>query len=138
MLVPEHLRHGSGSVTTPEDPEDMWHAYNLLAEGDTLKSTTIRKVTTESATGSTGSNRIRTTLTVRVEDIDFDTQACMLRVKGRNIQENQYVKMGAYHTLDLELNRKFTLSKACWDSIALEKNCYAPVKLIRNTQNASI
>ncbi|GIY26527.1 protein pelota [Caerostris darwini] len=122
-LVHKYLeRDGSGSVTLiPEDPEDMWHAYNLLAEGDTLKSTTIRKVTTESATGSTGSNRIRTTLTVRVEDIDFDTQACMLRVKGRNIQENQYVKMGAYHTLDLELNRKFTLSKACWDSIALER-----------------
>lgn len=53
----------------------------------------FRKVTTESSTGSTGSNRIRTTLTIRVEDVDFDTQACMLRVKGRNIQENQYVKV---------------------------------------------
>lgn len=29
--------------------------------------------------------------------------------------------MGAYHTLDLELNRKFTLQKALWDSIALER-----------------
>lgn len=27
--------------------------------------------------------------------------------------------MGAYHTLDLELNRKFTLTKDEWDSIAL-------------------
>ncbi|KAF8766872.1 Protein pelota like protein [Argiope bruennichi] len=115
-------KDGSGSITLiPEESEDMWHAYNLVAEGDTLKCSTIRKVTTESATGSTGSNRVRTTLTIRVEDIDFDTQACMLRVKGRNIQENQYVKMGAYHTLDLELNRKFTLSKSCWDSIALER-----------------
>lgn len=115
-------KDGSGSVTLiPEEPEDMWHTYNLVTEGDTLKSTTIRKVTVESATGSTSSNRIRTTLTIRVEDIDFDTQACMLRVKGRNIQENQYVKMGAYHTLDLELNRKFTLSKPCWDTIALER-----------------
>ncbi|XP_042901330.1 protein pelota [Parasteatoda tepidariorum] len=115
-------RDGSGSVTLmPEEAEDMWHAYNLIAEGDNLKSTTIRKVTTESATGSTGSNRIRTTLTIRVEDVDFDTQACMLRVKGRNIQENQFVKMGAYHTIDLELNRKFTLAKSCWDSVALER-----------------
>lgn len=52
-----------------------------------------RKVTTESATGSTGSNRVRTTLTIKIEGIEFDTQACMLRVKGRNIQENQYVKV---------------------------------------------
>ncbi|XP_054712232.1 protein pelota-like [Uloborus diversus] len=115
-------KDGSGSVTLmPEEAEDMWHAYNLIAVGDSLRSTTIRKVTTESATGSTGSNRVRTMLTISVEDIDFDTQGCMLRVKGRNIQENQYVKMGAYHTLDLELNRKFTLLKAHWDTIALER-----------------
>lgn len=29
--------------------------------------------------------------------------------------------MGAYHTLDLELNRKFTLTKSCWDTIHLER-----------------
>lgn len=45
----------------------------------------------------------------------------MLRLKGRNIVENQYVKMGAYHTLDLELNRKFILQKVLWDSVALER-----------------
>uniref|UniRef100_A0A2I9LPF4 Protein pelota homolog n=1 Tax=Centruroides hentzi TaxID=88313 RepID=A0A2I9LPF4_9SCOR len=115
-------KDGSGHVTlVAEEPEDMWHAYNLVAEGDSLRASTIRKVTTESATGSTGSNRVRTTLTIAIENIDFDTQACVLRVKGRNIVENQYVKMGAYHTLDLELNRKFTLAKSCWDSIALDR-----------------
>lgn len=29
--------------------------------------------------------------------------------------------MGAYHTLDLELNRKFTLTKREWDIISLER-----------------
>lgn len=29
--------------------------------------------------------------------------------------------MGAYHTLDLELNRKFELAKRVWDTIALER-----------------
>lgn len=29
--------------------------------------------------------------------------------------------MGAYHTLDLELNRKFSLMKHEWDSVALER-----------------
>ena len=52
-----------------------------------------RKVQTESATGSTSSSKVRTMLTIAVEAIDFDTQACVLRVKGRNIQENQYVKV---------------------------------------------
>lgn len=30
-------------------------------------------------------------------------------------------QMGAYHTIDLELNRKFTLIKEYWDIIALER-----------------
>ena len=31
------------------------------------------------------------------------------------------LQMGAYHTIDLEMNRKFTLGKSEWDSIALER-----------------
>lgn len=48
---------------------------------------------TESATGSVSVNKVRTTLTIKIEAIDFDTQGCVLRLKGRNIQENQYVKV---------------------------------------------
>lgn len=80
-------------VLMPEEPEDMWHAYNVISEGDYVRSTTIRKVQSETATGSSSSSRIRTTLTISVESIDFDTQACVLRLKGRNVEENQYVKV---------------------------------------------
>ena len=45
----------------------------------------------------------------------------MLRLKGRNIEENPHVKMGASHTIELELNRKFELRKALWDSIHLDR-----------------
>ncbi|XP_041977846.1 protein pelota [Aricia agestis] len=115
-------KDGSGCIALiPEESEDMWHAYNLIAEGDSVTASTVRKVQTESSTGSSTSSRVRTTLTITVETIDFDTQACVLRLKGRNIVENQYVKMGAYHTLDLELNRKFVLKKLLWDSVALER-----------------
>lgn len=76
-----------------EEPEDMWHAYNLIAEGDAVTASTVRKVQTESATGSSTSNRVRTTLTISVKSIDFDTLACVLRLNGRNIVENQYVKV---------------------------------------------
>ncbi|XP_063077321.1 protein pelota homolog [Engraulis encrasicolus] len=115
-------KDNAGQVTLiPEEAEDMWHTYNLVQVGDSLRASTIRKVTTESSTGSVGSSRVRTTLTVCVETIDFDSQACQLRVKGTNLEENQYVKMGAYHTIELELNRKFTLAKKIWDSIVLDR-----------------
>ncbi|CAM9139285.1 unnamed protein product [Lampetra planeri] len=122
LLHKDIEKDNAGQVTLmPEEAEDMWHTYNLLQVGDSLRASTIRKVQTESTTGSVGSSRVRTTLTVCVETIDFDSQACQLRVKGTNIQENQYVKMGAYHTIELELNRKFTLAKKSWDSVVLDR-----------------
>lgn len=122
LIYKEIDKDSRGSVTLiPEEPEDMWHAYNIISEGDSLKASTFRKVQTESSTGSSSSSRVRTMLTLAVEAIDFDTQGCLLRVKGRNIQENEYVKMGAYHTIDLELNRKFSLGKHLWDSVTLER-----------------
>jgi len=36
---------------------------------------------------------VRTVLTISVETTEFDTAACELRLKGRNIQENQFVKV---------------------------------------------
>ena len=99
----------------------MWHVYNLIAVGDSIRASTFRKVTTEGNTGSRQSQKIRLTLTIKIEDIDFDTQACLLRIKGRNTEENDHVKMGAYHTIDLEAHRKFTLTKIEWDTVSLER-----------------
>jgi protein pelota len=53
------------------------------------------QVQNETATGSSSSSRVRTTLTIKVETIDYDTQACMLRLKGRNVEENQFVKVSS-------------------------------------------
>lgn len=70
-------RDGAGSVTlVPEESEDMWHAFNLIQEGDAVRASTVRKVVNESATGSRTADKVRTTLTVQVENIDFDTQVC--------------------------------------------------------------
>jgi protein pelota len=62
---------------------------------------------------------VHTTLTIRVTALDFDSKASSLQVKGKTVATNAYVPQGSFHTLDLELNRKFTLSKADgWDSVA--------------------
>ncbi|XP_005872688.2 PREDICTED: LOW QUALITY PROTEIN: protein pelota homolog [Myotis brandtii] len=122
LLRKDIEKDNAGQVTlVPEEPEDMWHTYNLVQVGDSLRASTIRKVQTESSTGSVGSSRVRTTLTLCVEAIDFDSQACQLRVRGTNLQENEYVKMGAYHTIELEPNRQFTLAKKQWDSVVLAR-----------------
>lgn len=131
QLYRQFEKKGKGHIgLVPEEAEDMWHAYNLVQAHDIIRSTTIRKVQSESATGSTSSSKVRTTLTIQVEGTEFDTQACVLRVKGRNVEENQYVKMGQYHTIDLELNRKFVLTKEEWDIVSIERieNACDPTK----------
>ena len=35
--------------------------------------------------------------------------------------ENEHVKLGAYHTLEIELQRPFTLYKQAWDLLDLER-----------------
>ncbi|KAA8565870.1 hypothetical protein EYC84_009686 [Monilinia fructicola] len=112
----------SGTVTLlPEEPEDMWHAYNLIAPTDTLRARAIRRVYTESLSGKQSSVRIQTMLTIVVTSTDFDPQAGQLHVSGRVCEENEFVNVGQYHTLDLELKRGFTLEKhEGWDSVALD------------------
>ncbi|KAL8825782.1 MAG: hypothetical protein Q9191_004203 [Dirinaria sp. TL-2023a] len=125
-------RDGSGTITLcPEEQEDMWFTYNLIRPTDTLRASALRRVTTESSTGSTSSTRIHTTLTIRVTGLDFDPQSAQLHVSGRIAEETKYTKVGQYHTLDLELHRNFTLEKAeGWDSVArnLVKEACNPVK----------
>lgn len=60
-------------------------------------------------------------LKIRVERIEFDSEQCSLRLNGRNVSENEHVKMGQYHTLDIEREHPFSLEKECWDSVYLQQ-----------------
>ncbi|KAI3649032.1 hypothetical protein MP228_006886 [Amoeboaphelidium protococcarum] len=112
-------------ILYPEESEDMWHAYNLILPGDQLKATTIRRIQTSTSTGSSESFRQRINLRITVETLDYDpspqTGEASIRINGRVCEENEYVKMGAYHTIDLELHRNFTLYKLEWDRVALNR-----------------
>jgi len=128
----------SGYVTLrPEDDEDMWHLYNLIQEGDEVRAPAIRRVVNTTATGSTESHRVRLNLTLEVSRVHFSPTTssssvaskaassvqgtAMLQISGQCTSENPYVKMGAYHTLDVETNRDVKINKTEWDSISLER-----------------
>ncbi|KAI0068786.1 pelota [Artomyces pyxidatus] len=138
-LVGKHIiKDLSGYVSVrPEDDEDMWHLYNLIQEGDNVRAPAIRRVQNVSATGSSESHRVRTTLTLTVTRVTFSPSTtpsnaessstlpseptASLQVTGRVAKENAYVKLGAFHTLDIESNRDVGIEKHEWDSIALER-----------------
>eukprot|EP00980_Cylindrotheca_fusiformis_P024256 scaffold11680_cov142-Cylindrotheca_fusiformis.AAC.14 len=114
-------KDGSGTIMLrPDTPEDLWHAYNLLQKGDLVRCTTVRKVVKESSTGSTTSSKKRLMLTIDVKSVDFDPDVLEVRLSGKVQSENSFVRMGAHHTLTLELHQNFSLEKQCWDQVYLD------------------
>ncbi|KAJ6598938.1 eRF1 domain 1-domain-containing protein [Mycena vulgaris] len=145
-LVNKHIdKHGTGHVTLrPEDSEDFWHLYNLIQEGDSVRAPAIRRVQKISSTGSVDSQRLRLNLTLKVVRVDFASSAAAsttaedtadpstsstgqpptaaLHITGPVIVENQHVRMGAFHTLDIEGQRDIRIEKfEGWDSIAIAR-----------------
>lgn len=81
---------------------------------------TVRKVLRQMASGSRDAERVKLKLEIKVEVVDYDKEGSVLRIRGKNILENEHVKIGAFHTLELELHRAFVLRKDLWDSLALD------------------
>jgi protein pelota len=93
---------GEGYVTlVPTDDEDLWHVYNLIQKGDHIRMKTKRKIVDE--TNVSGLKKIRQktlTLTLLIIDISYfsDGDRLHISIKGRNSKENDYLKIGQFHT----------------------------------------
>ena len=105
---------------------------------------TDRRVQTVSSTGSTESHRVRLNLTIQVSRVDFSSSTASsagiapqdqegtsssaaattatLHISGRVTSANSHVKLGAFHTLDVEANRDVRIEKLDgWDSVAIAR-----------------
>eukprot|EP00850_Spirogloea_muscicola_P019872 SM000201S05928 [mRNA] locus=s201:91467:95419:+ [translate_table: standard] len=88
----------------PELAEDLWHAYNLIAADDLVAATTVQKEATGGGGGG-DSERVRLKLEIRVElvadtvpwaqAVEYDATAAVLRVRGKNVAENEHVRVGS-------------------------------------------
>ena len=79
------------------------------------------QVIKESNSGATTKKKVNMRLTIEIERIEFDSEQCSLRINGRNMEENEYVKMFQYHTLDVELKAPIQIEKDCWDAVFLQE-----------------
>ena len=52
LLSKDISKEGGRVKLVPEDAEDLWTVYNLVAKGDSLRADTLRKVTSETSTGT--------------------------------------------------------------------------------------
>ena len=100
-----------------DNNEDLWALYNIMEKGDCIRLSTSRKIQLE--TGSKVKSIKKTlTITLKLEDIEFSPNS--IRFKGKNISENDYIKISQYQTDEIIVNSTFYLTKNYWDDIHLE------------------
>ncbi|XP_074573003.1 protein PELOTA 1 [Curcuma longa] len=115
------VRRGPGCVKiVPEEDDDMWHVYNLICIGDSVQAVTVRKVVRDLASGGRDTERVKLKLEIKVENVDYDKEGSVLRIRGKNILESEHVKIGQFHTLEIEPHRPLLIRKEIWDSVALD------------------
>ena len=94
--------------------------------GDAIKAKSFRKVVSVSKTGSTTAQKKLLNLTLRVVSITYTPgENIELMIKGKNIEENEYIALGQSHTIKLELNMPLVIIKNCWEKYHLDliKEC---------------
>ena len=115
VIVEVHLKYHANSLQTPNISsrgEKNWFLKDVFL---------LKQVVKEGNTGSVTSSKVKLTLTIEVQRVDFDSESCTLHLAGVNVEENPHVRLGAYHTVHLELQRDFTVEKDCWDVVCLER-----------------
>ena len=72
--------------------------YNLLCDGDELEALTVRNIHTCDRANivNKAKVKIQTKICIRIEAIEYDDNQCSLRIKGVNIKENEYIKLGSW------------------------------------------
>jgi protein pelota len=109
--------------------EGIWHLYNLIAVGDTIRTKTVRKVVREGAAGA-GSTSLKRTFTLSLlvtAPPEYDAKG-ILRVSGKNQSQCDDVPLQAYHTSEIMYDppQDFKLYKQEWsnlDSQRLREAC---------------
>ncbi|KAF5181951.1 Pelota-like protein [Thalictrum thalictroides] len=81
---------------------------------------TVRKVLREGASRGRDAERVKLKLEINVESVDYDKEGSVLRLRGRTILHNEHLKIGQFHTLEIELHQQFVLRKKVWDSLAVD------------------
>ena len=93
-----------------ENPDDLWHLHNLLLPGDLVRSSTYRRedVKTDKLRPERG-EKVRVTLTIRVDDVEFQAFSDRLRITGLIVEGPQ--DHGRHHTLNVGVEDVLSIIK---------------------------
>ncbi|MEM4554979.1 MAG: mRNA surveillance protein pelota [Candidatus Anstonellaceae archaeon] len=102
-------------VLIPENSEDLWHIERILQPGDRVVAKTFRRF---KATEDDSGEKKQVTIKLAAEKIEFSRFAARLRVTGKILEGSpqEFVQIGSYHTIDIEVGFHVTIIKDKWES----------------------
>ncbi len=117
-IVEEDLRKGVLKVI-PENPDDLWLLYNIIAPGDIVRAQTSREIKGEKGASS---RRIPMVLAIRVKKMEFQPFTERLRIRGIVVEgPERFGVKGHYHTINLELGKPITIIKEKWSQYLVKR-----------------
>ena len=115
----EPFREGKVDIIVDSD-EDLCILDQIIAKGDYLKTAMFRKVQHESGGGKVSSTKKKLIITIKIEEIEYCQEDDIIRIKGKNTSENEYISIGQFQTAEISKGSFFTLFKYYWDDIHIE------------------
>ena len=93
-----------------ENADDLWHLHNLVQPGDLVRASTYRRedVKTDKVRPERG-EKVRVTLTIRVEGVEFQAFSDRLRITGVIVEGPQ--DLGRHHTLNVAVEDVLSIIK---------------------------
>jgi len=93
-----------------ENADDLWHLHNLVLPGDSVRASTYRReeVKTDKVRPERG-EKVRVTLTIRVEGVEFQPFSDRLRLTGVIVEGPQ--DLGRHHTLNIAVDDVLSVIK---------------------------
>ncbi|MBN2421842.1 mRNA surveillance protein pelota [Candidatus Woesearchaeota archaeon] len=105
-----------------ESLDDLWSLSYIIEKGDIIKATTLRKIKLGKDT-ERDSKIIKKPvfLSIRTEKIEFHKYSNVLRVNGLITDGPEDIARGSFHTINLEENSVFELTKEQFHNYQIEK-----------------
>ena len=120
-IVAYDSKHGILKLV-PESSDDIWLLSLVVKPGDLVRGRTFREVRFGER-GSGRSSRIPMTLTIRVENVDFQPFSTRLRIHGIVVEgPEKFGVKGKHHTITVNVGQEITIIKEDgWPRQLLEK-----------------
>ena len=113
-IIQKDLHQGFVKVV-PDSPDDLWHLYNVIYNGDEVYAMSSRSIKSDTeASRPKSGERVSAFMGVKVEFVGWDKFLGRLRVHGLICHAPDIFPTGAHHTLSIALNQPLTIVKKEW------------------------